>query len=379
MFAFVVALVIATAARHHPSPRRVELWFAVYILIRVLVELVNSIQLARPGLYTAAVQPLYPLACYGAARLVVYSRRTLRLFFIAVALPAAPSVVIALAQVAGVSSVSNWVISVTDSQALLSEVSRNLLNRASGLVGHWTGFGAYLCGILAMLMTIYAVDRTSRPRSWLVIALIGLVLVGVISTLTFAVIGAACAIVVLSLRRLRDLQRVAVTCSLVLLLSAPVLVPFVSARVRQEYVGTSRTTVQAAGVLPETLAFRLSVWGSQTVPAILERPLIGWGQGVYIQLGTWSDGPEPIVWSSAESQWFEELMTGGVTELLALVALLIVAYREIGARAGSLGRPGRVLIGAMVLVGTTVPCFTDVGLPVPLWAMTGALLSALSA
>ena len=68
-------------------------------------------------------------------------------------------------------------------------------------------------------------------------------------------------------------------------------------------------------------------------------------------------------------------MTGGILELIGLLALLAVAYRALGRVPGGVAKPLRVLIVAMLFVGITVPSFTDVGLPVPLWAGIGAMLS----
>jgi hypothetical protein len=319
---------------------------------------------------------MFVCACYLAARLVVHDREGLRRFLVGLSVPVVPSVLLGLAQLTGVGGASHFVIDLTGSQALIDRAEQHALTRASGLIGQWTDFGSYACAEIAIVVILIYLARSEGRRAIYPVVVLAAALVGVVSTLTFAVIAAAIAIVLLSARTVRIRPKFVLGAAAALTLSAPLLIPFVVNRVQQEYVATNQTLSRSSGLVPETLVFRIGVWAHQTIPAVVERPITGWGQGVYTQLRTWTDGPMPIVWPYPESEWFQQLMTGGVVELLVFSALLISAYRALARAPKQIAKPLRVLIGSMVLVGITVPCFSDVGLPVPMWAAVGAVISA---
>ncbi len=354
----------------------VDLWFAAFIYVRAVLELYNEISLGRPGLFTTTAQPMFVCACYLAARLVVHDREGLRRFLVGLTVPVVPSVLLGLAQLTGVGGASSFVMNLTGSQALINRAERQALTRASGLIGQWTDFGSFACAEIAIVAILIYLARSERRRALYPVVVLAAALVGVVSTLTFAVIAAAIAIVLLSARTVRIRPKFVIGAVAALILSAPLLIPFVVNRVQQEYVATNQTLSRSSGLVPETLVFRFGVWAHQTIPAVVERPITGWGQGVYTQLRTWTDGPTSIVWPYPESEWFQQLMTGGVVELLVFCALLISAYRALARAPKQVAKPLRVLIGSMALVGITVPCFSDVGLPVPMWAAVGAVISA---
>lgn len=360
--------------------RRVDIALATYIVLRVILELINQVGLDRPGLYTAALQPAFLAIAYLTARLTVSNLRELRHFILGLVAPMLPSVCLALFQISGLRSINTYVTQLTGSAALLGRANSGNLARASGLVGQWTDFGSYLCGVIALLMVLMWLTRGSTRASRAIIGASGIAALGVLTTLTFSVIVAAFAVVAFSLRTrpfrsMRIRPRWLLACLTVLLVSAPLLIPAISHRLSQEYVGTNKSLSHSRGLIPESLEFRIMVWEQQTVPTILARPLTGWGQGVYTQFRTWEHQPEQLVWPYAESQWFDQMMTGGLIQCAGLIVLLVAAYRDLGCAPRRLGRPIRVLIITMSLVGFTVPCFTDVGLPLPLWSAIGALLS----
>jgi hypothetical protein len=109
------------------------------------------------------------------------------------------------------------------------------------------------------------------------------------------------------------------------------------------------------------------------VPAILERPLLGWGQGVYIELGEWLNGPRELVWRSAESQWLLTLMTGGLVELALLAWLLVTAWLTLRRDPSADAFLLKALLLLAVLVGVTVPVFTNVGFPLAFWTAVGSI------
>jgi hypothetical protein len=357
------------------SVNSVDLCFVVYIYLRLVLEVCDAISLGHHPLLTATLSPTFDLACYAAARLVVHDHRSLRRFLAGVLAPAIPSVLLGFAELGGISSLNHWVIRTTGSTALIGRQAPGSLTRASGLIGQWTDFGGYLCAVIALALILIVAHRRQRRPSRLAMAILILALIGTVTTLTFSIVGAALALPILCARRVHIRFRYVMVVGAVLALSAPVLVPFVQRRVHQEYVATNQTLSRSSGLVPETLVFRIGVWEHQTWPAVAQRSLTGWGQGVYPQLRTWTRGPTTLVWPYPESQYFEELMSGGVIELIGLLVLLGVAYRALGRVPDGAGKPLRVLIIAMLFVGITVPSFTDVGLPVPMWAGVGAMLS----
>jgi hypothetical protein len=375
LVALACAVVVKLRRPGRIGVNSVDLCFVGYIYLRLVLEVFNAISLGHHMLLTATLSPTFDLAAYVAARLVVHDHHSLRRFLAAVLVPAIPSVLLGFAELGGISSLNHWVIRTTGSTALIGRQTPGSLTRASGLIGQWTDFGGYLCAAIALALILVVAHRRQRRPSRLAMAILVLALIGSVTTLTFSIVGAALALVILCARRVRIRSRHVMVLGAVLALSAPVLVPFVQRRVHQEYVATNQTLSRSSGLLPETLVFRIGVWERQTWPAVEQRPLTGWGQGVYPQLRTWARGPTTLVWPYPESQYFEELMSGGVIELTGLLLLLLVAYRALGRVPDGAERPLRVLIVAMLFVGITVPSFTDVGLPVPMWAGIGAMLS----
>ena len=271
----------------------VDLAFGGYIGLRLVLELDNAISLAHPMLLTATLSPTFVLFCYAAARLVVHDERSLRRFLLGVAVPAVPSVLLGFAELAKIGSLNSWVVRTTGSTALIGRTQAGSLTRASGLIGQWTDFGGYLCGVIALALIVILINRRRGRSAGLATWVLGLAFVGTVTTLTFAIVGAALAVVLLCARRVRIRMRYFAAVIIALAASTPVLIGFVQSRISQEYVATNQTLSRSSGLLPETLVFRIGIWVHQTWPAVVERPLTGFGQGVYVQLRTWTHGRPP--------------------------------------------------------------------------------------
>lgn len=376
----VVGLACALIAKGYsraPSTKLIPLDVAlvVFAVVRLLVEVYNADSLRHPASIVAAIQPLFFFAVYMAGRLCVTDVATLRVFLRGIIIVSVPVTALAVAQVAGEQSTTSTLIRLTQSKSAQDRMDRGDLVRATSTIGHWTGLGIYLCAILAATMCLMILDRQEHRRSRGLIGLTIFTAVGLFTTLTFSVIICGIVILAVSARAAGVRAKLIAGCVVGVAAGWAVLSQLVSTRWRQQYGGTSRSLSESSGLVPETMMYRFQIWWNETLPAIAERPVTGWGRAVYQNGGQWPVIPETIRWPYAESQWLNLMMTGGLLEFLALVAIVVFTYKALSNAKLPWTLPARVLLVVAALMSFTVPLFTNAGLPIPLWAICGGLAS----
>ncbi len=368
--AVAVSGLAISGARATVAP--VEIALGVFVVTRVVVELIDSAHLHRPPSLPTAVLPLFFLLAHFTARCVVTNERALRSFLVGLVAPGVPVGLLALLQTAGIDGVTRLLLSVTDSVGAAARLETGNLTRSTSLVGHWTGLGNYLCVLLACLMILVAGARR-RPVPSIYTASIVLFLAALLTTLTFSAVLLGVAVILLSARIAGVFGRLL---TLFLVSAAGAILFFgdmLNARFQQQYGQSSDSLSQSRGILPETISFRLDVWHRETFPAILERPWLGWSHHIYQDFaqGLWA--PPSLRWPYAESQYLDLAMTGGVVSLAAFALVLVQLDRQTRALSPTYRRPVRVLLGGAVLAALMVPQFTDAGFPLPFFALMGAI------
>jgi len=122
--------------------------------------------------------------------------------------------------------------------------------------------------------------------------------------------------------------------------------------------------------VPQTLGFRWLIWTGQYIPAILQRPLTGWGVVL----------PNSIRWPDPESQYIEFLIQGGLP-LLIMFGLLFDGMIREAKRATRCLDPtdramGEALLVTVVLLGVINfiwPFLSNGGMPQMLWCLFALL------
>lgn len=376
----VAGLACALVAKGYsraPATKLIPLDVALvmFAVVRLLVEVYNAESLRHPASIVAAIQPLFFFAAYMAGRLCVTDIATLRVFLRGIIVVSIPVTALAVAQVAGAQSVTSTLIRLTQSKSVQDRMDRGDLVRATSTIGHWTGLGVYLCAVLAATMCLMILDRQEHRRSRGLLAVAIFTAVGLVTTLTFSVIICGVAILAISARAAGVRAKLIGGCIVGGAAGWVVLSQLVSTRLRQQYGGTSRSLSESSGLVPETMMYRFQIWWNETLPAIAERPVTGWGRAVYQNGGQWPVIPESIRWPYAESQWLNLMMTGGLLEFLVLVAVVVFTYKALSRGRFAWTLPARVLLVVAAIVSFTVPLFTNAGLPIPLWAICGGLAS----
>jgi hypothetical protein len=132
---------------------------------------------------------------------------------------------------------------------------------------------------------------------------------------------------------------------------------------------TQFTTSAGTGrpaLVPQTLAFRWTVWTQQYIPAVEKAPLTGYGVVL----------PSSIEWAFPESQYITFLIQGGVPLLAMFGVLFWAMVREARRTARSddpidraLGEGLLVAVVALAAVNFIWPFLSNGGLPQMLWCL----------
>jgi hypothetical protein len=283
-----------------------------------------------------------------------------------------PLSALAVLQAFRVSAATDLVLSITDSQGAESRLDRGAFPRATGLVGHWTGFGAWLCVMTAVLLVVLWLGQNGRAARRLVGASVLACGIGIIATLTLAPLLIYLLLLAHSALRFRVSPSAVLTGAIASGVVTWATWGLLSVRLEQQFGNNPGGFAQSTGLLPESFVYRTHIWATETIPAFLSRPMTGWGLDVYGDRAGWVEVPRQLVWSSPESQWLRAAMVGGLVGLALLVLLLGAAWGALAARPRTVA-PLRLLL-LVVLVGSiTVPMITNAGFPGAFWAAAGAI------
>ena len=356
-----------------------DILFVTFIFLSAIVEYLNAGQLNyEPELISVFTDLFYVLA-YLTARLSVLDIESCSKLLRGIVWPAIPVSVLGVLQVVGFDLAVRISMALAPTEAVGNRIERGDSVRAWGLTGHWTGFGGYLTCVVAALICVMLIERQTRNRMLKGdVVLLGILFAGVVATLTFSVLLASLAIILVSWRRLKAGVNGVLALFLVALLAVLTLGPFLAGRFDQQFdAGVSAE--ELPWWLPSTLAYRFNIWERETIPALFERPFLGWGSGAYDGDTVGRTYPIQLDWLSAESQWFSTAIGYGI--LVALIFALIVGMSGltfVRARKGEQNiflEPFVTLWVALFLTSFTVAIFTNRGTPSVFYILLGCTIA----
>lgn len=361
-----------------------DLSVLMFTLITLLVEATNADYLNFSPNYASVVNPLFWLLAYWSARYVLSSTSDAYRLLLWFTFPVIPSVVIGFAQVLGIEAAQQLTVQLSaQGDGFARRVEDGLFIRATGFVQHWTAFGSYLCTVVAAATALLILARVHRAGrefyAWL--ALCAAVL-GVLTTLTVSAIVTSAAIFLIGSKAARSLKKSIFFILITVTVGAASLGFVIQDRIEEQFLNRREASSDGTSSwIPSTLLYRYSIWTSETVPAIKDRPWIGWGTGVY-DVTTGNPTPKRIYpyqlsWVSAESQWLALLVSFGILGLSAFVIILIAIVFAIlrGVRKGAswVSIPTAALFFMMIIAALTAPVFTNYGLPIGMWTLLGVI------
>lgn len=382
-FMVVAAFILVVSARGVESLGRVrvtsfDIAFVSFIAVSAVIEYINAHQLNyEPGLISVFTDTFY-VVTYLAARLTVNDMVSCAAFLRGFVWPAVPVAVIGLLQVSEVAFVMDVTMDLAPSDAVVNRLERSDTVRAWGLTGHWTGFGGYLTCVIAAHMCVMLIEHqlNNRVRKRHILTLTVL-FAGVVSTLTFSVLISSLAIIVFSWRRLKLGLNGVVAVGSILVVALVALTPFLENRVEQQF-DPAVSARELPPWLPSTVAYRLMIWEYETLPALFERPVLGWGSGVYDRNTTGRIYPTQLDWLSAESQWLSMAIGYGivVTAVFALVVMFIGMNAFSAWKFGDRYlEPFLLLWVCLLATSFTVAIFTNRGAPAAIYAILGCIVA----
>ena len=242
--------------------------------------------------------------------------------------------------------------------------------RATGPFPHWTVLAGYLIVILLIgfACLVFGVELPISRRAVgtiLLLNAVALILTAEISAIAGAIAGAI--LIGVWAGKRKQMVRWLITG---LIVTAVFGGTYLVKRLDTEFAtqaGSGRNPF-----VPQTISFRWQVWTGQYFPAIIERPLIGWGQAL----------PDTINWPYTESQYVTVLMAGGIPLLVVFGGEMVALYGqsrrqarrkdlEDSATPAALGNAVATLVVVLVPMDAIYPYMTSGGLPEPLFVVAG--------
>jgi hypothetical protein len=280
----------------------------------------------------------------------------LRVLYVASAVIA----VIAILQEIHVPGVVSLIVTLTGQ---LPTGADGTITRATGLFDNWAALAGYLLPLVLVAFCLGLSDsvRSFRRVSFAVaLALVlGLFVTAELSVIVCLLLGAC----VLGIRygRGKVMLRYLGIGLIVVLVGAGGLL---GKRLETQFAvnaGTGRSAL-----VPQTIAFRWTVWTQQYIPAAERKPFTGYG----VEL------PNSIQWAFPESQYITFLIQGGLPLLGMFVVLLWAMLREAKrARQSddpvdrSLGEGVFVAVVSLVAINFIWPYLSNGGMPQLLWCL----------
>ncbi|WP_157546474.1 O-antigen ligase family protein [Mycobacterium sp. IS-1742] len=351
----------------------------VFVAIRILTDVTNSATLDVALPIPALADWVIILLAFVSARAVVNLPSELVTFLRYFLAPGYFVAAIGVLQIAGVGVVTRLVDTFTRSAGLDNRIALGWTElRATSTIGHWTALGGYLVVMIAGSCALIAYTATcDRKKTWRYVAGLNLLMGGLLSTATFAPIIAGFVVILFTIllyfRRIES----------VLLAGGPALAflylmyPVLSDRYDKQTYETTAATTQYAW-LPESMGYRMNIWVTEAIPAGLRREFVGWGSWVYSRIGESATPPE-LRWPSPESEWIRTFVTGGWLLLAAEVVLLLILIFKVARISrlyGSWIQPVLWGIVGLIVISTVHSHFTNRGVPLAIWPIAGAVLSA---
>lgn len=324
-----------------------------------------------PSFLRVGLQPLLLLLTWWTASRSVRSatdlRRVVRWALLVSTVPSA----LALAQTLDLPGVRALLITLTGGPSLAQPGAAEL-TRATGPFPIWHSLAAYvLVVVVVSLVLLLRPDQQVLGRGpLLLVAALGVGALMVSVTVT-VVLWTAVAVLVVSFLQGRLLPAV------LLLGVAGALVSVVfSAQIADRVTEQSTTSVVSVGgstLLPQTLAYRLSVWDRDYLPLVEQA----------VPYGISNDLPDSALFRHAENQYLLIVLRGGVLLLLATaVAVGAVALGLLRTSRGRRDLPGTLagaLFGVVLFLPVAAmiwPYLTNAGFPQAFLSLAGATAGA---
>lgn len=373
------ALILISIDRHEKRPWRLFDWSLLgFAAAWLVLGLIDAAQLHSP-LNTTTLDPLLgPLQFVLLFRAVAVGlqstserQRALSLVFLA----SIPVSVLAVLQQLRLNSINHLIAYLTGG-SIFQTAAYHVFRRATGPFDHWTPLAGYLTVILVIGVACL-VEDVPLPISRRVLSAVllldglGLLFSAEISALG-GVVLAALLIGRWSAKRAHVGKLLLVGLVVVGLLGGA----YFATRLQTEFAthaGGARPSF-----VPQTIAYRFEVWDHQYIPAIIERPLLGYGELL----------PVSITWPFPESQYIDDLIVGGVPVLLLFSGAMLALYfmgRDASSRGtddddeasvlSALGLGIAALAVVLVAMDAVFPYLTSGGLPQPLFVVAGLLAS----
>ena len=164
----------------------VDWCMGLFVISAIYAEFTNGADLNYGADLISAASPAFYFSGYVAVRYVCRSPQATIQVLKGLVWPAIPVSFLAVVQTLSIGGFPTWILSIASSEGGQSRLDNGSLIRATSLIGHWTGLGAYLCGIIAAALCLRILERKSGGTYSHVAPLsITLAFVGTICTLTF--------------------------------------------------------------------------------------------------------------------------------------------------------------------------------------------------
>ncbi len=289
-------------------------------------------------------------------------RSALRLVLMA----SVPVSVIALLQYLDVGPVRNMIVELTGAENFDRAQELGFAARATGPFDHWHVLAGYLLPVV-LLGVALLFDRTQQIMSTGgLAACVGAAVIAMALTLTFTTaFGLLVGVGLIAARagRLGRFLQVGAVATLVL---AAVLGPSMGDRITEQF--EPRAGRQRASFVPESVDYRFEVWQEQYLPAVAERPVLGYGPEL----------PDSITWVYTESMYLSLQLLGGLPLVLAFGALVLTFFTSMApgerSRDPSVWAPARAVIAVTIVLipmHAIFPYFASPGLPHLVWLLAG--------
>jgi len=316
-----------------------------------------------------AIGQLQFFLVYRGVRVAVRSPRERRLALAALMIASLPVAALAVLQEIRAPGIQSFINHLTGGlTAGIAPTGAGTVARVTGPFVNWAALAGYLLPIVLVIVALALSKADVRRARWFVVvglaAAVAMVLTLEQSAIVCVLVGAF--VLVRRYDRNGRVTRIfLVAGALVVVAASPVLI----ARFSHE-LGATPGTGRVPWV-PETLSFRWSIWTKQYFPAILTRPLTGYGM-LY---------PTTISWVAPESQYISFLMEGGVVMLIffgilgwAMMRRTLDAVRGPDPTDRAIGCALAICVVSMLVMNLTWPFLSNGGMPQVMWALMALLL-----
>lgn len=356
--------------------------FIAFFILSSAIEALNADALEHRPFYGVTITILLGYAASWPARMVIKDADSLVPFLRGITVPSLLVSALAIGQLLNLTGVNEFLLAFTNSTGLENRLNDGWDIRGTSTIGHWTALGGYLaCIVAACCIDLMLSRRGGRLQRWPIIVL-GVALAGQLTTLTFATIALTVVILFVTLLRLRIRPSLVFVAIVVGVGGWLVLGQGIADRIADQS-GESAYAIGEYSWLPQTIGYRVNVWVTETIPAIVERPWTGWGAEVYSAgVKGWPITPGSLLWSSPESEWMRTLISYGwpvlVLEAVVILTAIAAVVRTRADLTWDAVLPMLALIIGLIVIASIHSHFSNPGVPLILWPLVFALLACRS-